>query len=167
MHILVTGAAGRVGSYTVKYLLARDYNVTALDVIPLPAPILATFPPSHTTLLQTAVCDLTDFNAFETILRAANPPIEGVIHHGSIPDLLTLDPRIVHNNNVTGSYNVMQTAASLGIKKIVQASSVNATGLSYSPPGHHRYDDIPVTEDTPMRPVSGATMTRLLTRLTV
>ena len=34
----------------------------------------------------------------------------------------------VHNNNVVGSYNALSAAARLCIKRVCQASSINATG---------------------------------------
>jgi nucleoside-diphosphate-sugar epimerase len=51
---------------------------------------------------------------------------------GAIPNPINVDPRVCHKVNVTASYNMMWTAASRGIMRIVQASSVNATGLCYS-----------------------------------
>ena len=34
MHILVTGASGRIGRYVVKELLSAGHNVTSVDVLP-------------------------------------------------------------------------------------------------------------------------------------
>jgi len=155
MHILLTGASGQVGSHTLLYLLKRNHKITALDLVPLPPAVLS--------LLQTLSaeqqanctfhqCDLTDYRAFETILDEAKP--ESVVHLGAVPNPNTLDYRDVHNINVTSSYNVMRTCATSGIKRIVQASSVNATGLSYTPGDHQRFRQMPVTESHPILPVS-------------
>ena len=54
---------------------------------------------------------------------------------------------MVHNNNVVGSYNILRAAAELGIKRVCQASSVNATGASYS--RWPRYDYFPLDEEHP------------------
>lgn len=61
-----------------------------------------------------------------------SPPFDGIIHLSAIPSHNIVEDRLCHNINVTSSYNVMYTAAKLGVKRIVQASSVNATGLVYS-----------------------------------
>lgn len=154
MKILLTGACGKLGSHTLKYLLRRNHTIIALDRIPLLSFIvesLSDLTPAQQSNYKYYETDLTDFRAFEAILVETKP--DGVIHLGSIPNPLDLDPRIVHNNNVAGSYNVMQTAAKLGIERIVQASSANATGLSYTPEGHHRFYQMPVTETHPILPV--------------
>src|SRR4029079_9173395 len=54
---------------------------------------------------------------------------------------------IVHNNNVTGSYNALRAAVEQGIRKICQASSVNAIGLSFSREAH--FDYFPIDEKHP------------------
>jgi len=78
---------------------------------------------------------------------------------GAVPNPINVDFRVCHNTNVTASYNMMYTAASRGITKIVQASSVNATGLCYSDDKRRaqRFREqefgIPLTEkDTPYFP---------------
>lgn len=50
------------------------------------------------------------------------------------------------------SYNVLRTAVDHGVKRIVQASSVNAHGLSYAPPGHTKFSKFPITEEVERRP---------------
>ena len=54
--------------------------------------------------------------------------------------------------NVVGSYNVMRTAADNGIRKIVQASSVNATGLIFTHESRRKFEEIPLTEMSPRVP---------------
>jgi nucleoside-diphosphate-sugar epimerase len=146
-HVLLTGARGRVGSHTLNYLLARNLRVTSLDILPLSQTSLSTKHIHHTL-------DLTDYKAFEDILTTSPTKIDGVIHLGAIPDPLKHDARIVHNVNVTSSYNVLKTASDYGVRRIVQASSVNAHGLGYSPEGHHKWDELPHTEEVECRPVS-------------
>lgn len=149
MHILLTGAAGRVGSHTLTYLIARGHTVTATDLVPLPQTVLDSLPKGVTT----HICDLTDYKAFESLLKSCDPPIEGVIHLGAIPDPLSHDARVVHNNNVISSYNVLRTVSDYGVKRIVQASSVNAIGLGYAEEAHWHYDTLPFDEEYPIRPV--------------
>lgn len=157
VHILLTGASGKLGSHTLKYLLERHHQVTATDIVPLhPAVLESLSSQARKNLIAFLPCDLNDYEAFEAIVKGCRPVVEGLIHLGSIPDPTRHDPRYVHNSNVAGSFNVLQTAASLGIERIVQASSVNAVGLSYTPEGHHRFDALPVREDTPKRPVGQA-----------
>jgi nucleoside-diphosphate-sugar epimerase len=147
MHILLTGAAGLIGSHTLTYLISEGHSVAATDIVPLPAHVLPL--PAPSTFIQ---LDLTDFIPLETFLRSSQPQCEAIIHLGAIPNPLSLDWRTVHNVNVTSNYNILMTAVMLGIKRIVQASSVNAAGLSYTPDDHRMFDTLPMDEMTPMRP---------------
>jgi nucleoside-diphosphate-sugar epimerase len=154
MRILLTGAAGRLGSHTLKYLLRRGHTIIALDRVDIPSWLLESLSDLSAAQKEAYTwysLDVADYVSLEKLMRETK--VEAVIHLGSIPDPLSLDARIVHNNNVVGSYNIMQTAVSLGIMRIVQASSVNATGLSYTPDDHHRFYEMPVTEKHPLLPV--------------
>jgi len=72
---------------------------------------------------------------------------DGVIHMAAIPTPGHHPDHVVHNNNVVGSYNALRAAAENGIKRVCQASSVNAIGHSYS--RNSRYDYFPIDEDHP------------------
>ena len=65
----------------------------------------------------------------------------------AIPHPMQDPNHIVHNNNVTGSYNAMRAAVECGILRICQASSVNAIGQAYS--RTPRYDYFPIDEAHP------------------
>lgn len=148
MRILLTGATGRVGQYTLAHLAAEGHTVLATDVRPPPATAPA-FPANVTFV----TADLTSIPAVDSLFDAAKA--DGVIHLGAYPmPLPGLDDRELHNNNATSSYNVLRTAVDRGVTRIVQASSVNAHGLSYAPPGHTKFDKFPITEEVERRPVS-------------
>jgi nucleoside-diphosphate-sugar epimerase len=158
MHILLTGASGAVGSHVLLYLLAEGHRVLAVDLHPFPEAVIVKVSqiPKHAQAAHTfAQCDLTDYKAFEAILQSAQPAVEGVIHLGAIPNPTGHDDRNVHNNNVVGSYNVLKSSALYGVKRIVQASSVNALGLTFTPAEHRRFSKLPISEDIPTTCVSG------------
>lgn len=128
MHFLVTGASGLVGGRTVDYILSLGgHSVLATDIRPRPDDAKPL--PTGSQFFQ---ADLTLVKEVDALYDASERPIDGVIHMGAIPNPINIDARLCHNINVTAGYNMMYTAASRGIKRIVQASSVNATGLSYS-----------------------------------
>ena len=89
---------------------------------------------------------LADTNDYERLLGAFQG-CDAVIHMAAIPSPDRHPNHIVHNNNVTGSYNVMRAAIECGITRICQASSVNAIGLSYSRVAH--FDYFPIDENHP------------------
>lgn len=154
MHILVSGASGLVGGHTVKHILSLGgHTVLATDIKPLPF----TFElPSSSSFFQ---ADLTSFEQVDALFDSSKEPIDAVIHMSAVPNPVNIDYRLCHNTNATAQYNMMYTAASRGVKKIVQASSVNATGLVYSDNKRRmkRFQEmdigLPLTEkDTPFLP---------------
>jgi len=153
MHILLTGAAGSVGGATLRYLLAQGHRVTAIDIIAIPPALLVGIEKQAQSNLSAHILDLASFSALDAIIEAATPSIDGAIHIGGIPNPLNHDPRVTYGVNVTTNYNILQTCAKYGINRIVQASSVNAYGLSFTPPGHKHFDELPISEKTTPKPV--------------
>lgn len=152
LHILLTGGSGLLGSHTFGYLLQRGHRVRSLDRAPLPEPVAAKLSKSFSSdSYSSEVVDLKDYSALEDVF--AGEKYDGVIHLSAIPHPIGTDPREVHNNNVVISWNVLQTAVSHGIRRITQASSVNAVGLSYTPEGRQRFSHLPITEKQPFEGV--------------
>ncbi|WWC85650.1 uncharacterized protein L201_000516 [Kwoniella dendrophila CBS 6074] len=151
MHVLLTGSAGVVGSSTLAYFLEQGHKVTALDIIPLPTIITDTFPKGYEANLNPYVIDLKDIRKLEAIIEESIEKIgkfDGCVHIGGIPNPLSHEPTFVYNTNVTTNYNILQTCVKYDIKRIVQATSVNGYGMSFCPPGHKYWDELPVTEQT-------------------
>lgn len=147
MHVLLTGATGRCGQRTLKLLVQGGHTVLATDQ--LPPPSTEPLPPG----VKFQLASLTDLSNVDALF--ADAQFDGVIHLGAIPNPRPeLDDRELHNNNVVSSYNILRTAVDKGVKRIVQASSVNAHGLSYAPEGHTTFDRFPITEEVERRPVS-------------
>ena len=134
--IVVTGAAGRLGRRVVQLLVDRGKEVVATDQLPaddLPA--------------KFARCDLMDAKAVEGVLRDA----EAVVHMGAIPGPMRVDPRVIFDNNVTSTFNVMTSAAELGLRRVVFSSS--AFGMGWAHDGNAfgpLY--LPLDEEHPMMP---------------
>jgi nucleoside-diphosphate-sugar epimerase len=54
--------------------------------------------------------------------------------------------------NTMGSYNIIESACKLGVKKIILASSITTYGVSYAE-GDVDYPHFPLTEDSPTEPM--------------
>ncbi|WVR06141.1 hypothetical protein IAU60_003171 [Kwoniella sp. DSM 27419] len=151
MHVLVTGAAGLIGSHVMVALLDQGHSVLASDINPLP-PVVIDQIQRHGDRVQQVTGDLTRVDFVDQLFASSTTPLDGVMHIGGIRSPVGLDPRLVHNINVVATYNILQTAAAKGIKRIVQASSCNALGLSWTSPEHWGLDAVPLNEESPMRP---------------
>ena len=136
MRIAITGGTGRIGRAVIELALTQGHNVVNIDR----APPQESTDASNVAFIQV---DITQYAEFEQALRGC----EALIHLAAIPAPGHHPDHEVHNNNVTGSYNAMRAAVEVGIQRVCQASSVNATGLSYSRWPH--FDYFPLDEKHP------------------
>ena len=134
--IVVTGAAGRLGRRVVQLLVDQGKEVLATDQ--LAADDLPT---------EFVRCDLGDAPAVEGILKGS----EAVVHMGAIPGPLREDPRVIFDNNVASTFNVMMSAAEQGLRRIVFSSS--AFGMGWAHDGNAFVPlYLPLDEEHPMMP---------------
>jgi nucleoside-diphosphate-sugar epimerase len=136
MKIAVTGGIGSVGKAVVDMALAQGHSVVSIDRISPSNDVRK----AGVTYLQ---ADITDYPAMENAFRDC----DAVVHMAAIPAPGGHPDYEVHNNNVVGSYNVLRAAVEVGIQRVCQASSVNATGLAYS--RWPRFDYFPLDEQHP------------------
>lgn len=134
--IVVTGAAGRLGRRVVQLLLDRGYEVLATDRIPTDDPAT-----------EFILGDLNQQELVESLLRGA----EAVIHMGAIPGPLSADSREIFENNIQSTFNVMMTAAEMGLRRVVFSSS--AFGMGWAHDGAAFVPlYLPLDEEHPMMP---------------
>lgn len=129
-RIVVTGAAGLIGRATVAHLVAAGARVTGFDLSPEAA----------MDGIAWVVGDITD----EGALRSALAGADAVVHLGGIAGMDVTDDITTYRINTVGTYAVFSIAASLGVQKVVYASSINASGLPLGrlkPPTHLPYDE--------------------------
>lgn len=136
MKIAVTGGSGRIGRAVIDMALTRGDSVVSIDRVNPEGHV----DPSNITFIQ---ADITDYSAFENALRGC----DALVHMAAIAAPGYHPDHEVHNNNVTGSYNALRAAVEVGIQRVCQASSVNATGLAYS--RWPRFDYFPLDEEHP------------------
>jgi UDP-glucose 4-epimerase len=133
MRIAITGGSGRVGRAVIELALSQGHSVVSIDRTP----------PAHDTpqpSVSFIQADITEYRDFEQALRGC----QALVHLAAIPSPGGHPDYEVHNNNVVGSYNALSAAARLGIARVCQASSINATGAAFSRWPH--YDYFPLDE---------------------
>ena len=136
MKIAVTGGSGGIGRAITDLALTSGHQIVSIDrAVP-------TEPLAHADL-RYVLADTGDYDA----LVAAFAGCDAMIHMAAIPHPMKDPNHVVHNNNVTGSYNALRAAVECGILRISQASSVNAIGQAYS--RVPRYDYFPIDENHP------------------
>jgi nucleoside-diphosphate-sugar epimerase len=129
-RICVTGATGKAGRTAVRDLREHGYDVIATD-------IAVTTDDRNAGVLR---ADLTDYGQATEVLRGT----DAVVHLANIPAPGLATPAVTFNTNVTMNFNVFHAAASLGLSRVVWASSETTLGLPFGA-GKPRY--APVDED--------------------
>jgi uronate dehydrogenase len=124
--VLLTGAAGRIGTVLRGGLPERGWAVRCLDVVP----IVDTRPGE-----EQVVADVTDLAAVVDAAEGAG----AVVHLAGISGESTW-PAISHAN-IQGTYSVLEAARRAGIPRVVLASSNHATGFTPRPDGRPLRED--------------------------
>lgn len=112
--ILVTGGSGKLGRSVVSDLQEHGYRVINADRHLL----------DSCRTMRVDLCDLGQ-------VYGAMPGCDAVVHLAAIPAPNADPPEVVFGNNVISTFNVLQAASVLKIKKVVIASSLSALGLAY------------------------------------
>jgi nucleoside-diphosphate-sugar epimerase len=124
-RVCVTGATGKAGRAAVRGLRHQGYQVVATD--------------NRLTSDDVAAgvlrADLTDYGQATEALRGT----DAVVHLANIPAPGMSTSAVTFNDNATMNFNVFHAAASLGLARVVWASSETTLGLSF---GHGR-DQVP------------------------
>jgi UDP-glucose 4-epimerase len=123
--VLVTGGVGTVGTAVVQRLLASGWRVRIIDR--LPAEELPEAAQALLAQVEYAACDINDIDA----LRPQMAGCEQVVHMAALASPVLGRPEDVFRVNAEGTFKVFQAAAEAGIRRVVQASSINAVGLYY------------------------------------
>lgn len=142
-RIAVTGGCGKAGRAVVEDLTSHGFDVTNID-------IAASTHPDEPTL----IADLTAIGQTTEALRDH----DAVIHLAAIPAPNILTDAETFRTNMMSTYNVMSAAVSLGMSRIISASSETLIGLPFDrePP---RY--APIDEDHPLLPESHYALSKL------
>ncbi len=151
MRILVTGAAGFIGSHVAEAFHRAGHEVVGLDNLStgkrenLPSEI------------NLVVMDLADEARLETLFRDFQPEV--VSHHAAQVNVrVSWDkPAEDARANILGSLALLGQATRGGIQKIIYSSS---GGAAYGEPTR-----LPVAEDHPVHPLSNYGVSKYTTEL--
>lgn len=165
MRVLFTGGSGKAGKYVVAYLAAQGHRVLNVDRVPLRHPGVADL-----------IADITDsgqmFNAMSAYAGddemedgKGHRLFDAVVHFAAIPALKIAPDNETYRVNVMGTYNVIEAAVKMGIRKIIVASSETTYGVCFSD-GVVDPKVLPLDEDYPIDPMDSYGMSKKVNEVT-
>lgn len=112
--VLVTGAAGLLGRFVVRELLAHGYTVRGLDRR------------QGETDIEWFVGDVTD----PALVAKAIAGADAVLHIAAIPNIWSGDGQTIMRVNLLGTYTVFEAAEAAGLKRAIFCSSDSVAGYT-------------------------------------
>jgi nucleoside-diphosphate-sugar epimerase len=143
--IIVTGGSGKAGRATISELEAHGYIVRNVDQA-------GTSPPGNPAFL---LADLSDYG--QTVDAMAG--YDAVVHLAAIPAPHMYTDEFTFRNNTLSTYNVFQAAVTLGMERVVWASSETVLGLPFD---DEKPDYAPIDEGQTPYPESAYSLSKLL-----
>lgn len=135
MRVLITGGAGLVGTPISRRFVQLGWDVRVIGIDP----------DSDLADVHYAQCDIRDFDA----LKAHVQGCDAIVHLAAIPSTRTHPNAELFDINVAGTFNVFEAAEQAGVKRIAQASSINAIGGFWGC-DDRRYEFFPLDEAHPL-----------------
>jgi len=124
MIIGVTGSEGKLGRATVARLRADGHEVVGFDLAgPAGSGFTRLDLADYGQVLDAFLGVTARHSGFDALVHLAAIPVNGLV-----PDVTTFE------NNVMASFHVLLAAHRAGIRTVVTASSITATGFPYDVP---------------------------------
>ena len=164
-RIVFTGGSGKAGRYSLQQLNAKGYDILNVDL-----------KDAKVDGVYTLTADLTEsgqvFNALTTHFgyggyergKPPSPP-DAVVHFAAIPRILAEPDNKTYAANVMSTYNVIEAACKLGVKKIIIASSETTYGVCFAE-GDKDYKKFPLEEDYEIDPMDSYGLSKLVNEQT-
>jgi nucleoside-diphosphate-sugar epimerase len=165
MRIFFTGGSGKAGKHVIPYLLNQGHRVMNVDLARLDYPGV-----------DNLIADITDsgqmFNAMSSYAGLDEleqgdgvPKFDAVVHFAAVPRILLTPDNETFRVNTIGTYNVIEAAVKLGIKKIIIASSETSYGICFSD-GKTDPHVLPLEEDYDVDPMDSYGLSKVVNEKT-
>ena len=164
MRVLFTGGSGKAGKHVVAYLAAKGHRVLNFDRTPLGLPGVADL-----------MGDITDAGQVYSAMRThagydeqedgAAKLFDAVVHFAAVPRYGMVPDTETFRVNTVGTYNVIEAALKMGIRKVIIASSETTYGVCFSD-GEVDPKVLPLEEDYDIDPMDSYGMSKKVNEVT-
>ena len=164
MRIFFTGGSGKAGKHVAAYLAEQGHQVTNADLTGLGHPAVADLRVDLTDAGETFSA-LAGLATFDELDLPEQPTYDAVVHFAAVPRILLASDSATYATNVLSTFNVLEAATRLGVRKIVFASSETTYGICFGQ-GDRRPLYVPVDEEHPTVPEDAYAMSKVASEVT-
>lgn len=164
MRVLFTGGSGKAGKHVVPWLVAQGHRVLNFDRVPLGLPGV------HDLLGD--ICDagqvysaMRTHAGYEEMEDGAAQLFDAVVHFAAVPRYGMVPDTETYRVNTVGTYNVIEAALKMGIRKVIIASSETTYGVCFSD-GVVDPKVLPLDEDYDIDPMDSYGMSKKVNEVT-
>ena len=165
VRVFFTGGSGKAGRYAVRYLVEQGHRVVNGDMVPLGDPGVADLR-IDLTIAGQVFNALSAYAGFDELEAGTGVPrYDAVVHFAAIPAILVRPDNETFRVNALSTYNVIDAAVKLGIRKVIFASSETTYGICFAE-GEVRPEYVPIDEEHPTVPHDSYAMSKVVNEVT-
>ena len=165
MRIFFTGGSGKAGKHVIPYLLDQGHKVLNVDLVSLNYPGVVNLTADITDSGQMFNA-MTSYCGFDELEKGTGvPKFDAVVHFAAVPRILLKPDNETFRVNTVGTYNVIEAAVKLGIRKIIIASSETTYGICFSD-GETNPHSLPLEEDYDVDPMDSYGLSKVVNEKT-
>lgn len=164
-RIIFTGGTGKAGRHAIPHLLGKGYKILNIDLKPLDHPDVHTLITDITDLGQVFNALTTHFG-FERYNDGMPPKApDAIVHFAAVPRVMINPDNVTFAQNTVGTYNVLEAAMKLGVRKVIIASSETTYGVCFAE-GNKDYHSFPLEEDYDVDPMDSYGLSKVVNEKT-
>ncbi|MCQ2004477.1 NAD-dependent epimerase/dehydratase family protein [Rhizobium sp. NRK18] len=164
-RILFTGGSGKAGRHVVPWLIEAGYEVHNIDLVPLDCPGVTNLivDIADSGQVFNALSMHRDFPDLES--GKGVQPFDAVVHFAAIPRILIKPDNETFRVNVMGTYNIIEAAVKLGVRKVIIASSETTYGICFAE-GDREPHYLPLDEEYDVDPMDSYGLSKVVNEKT-
>lgn len=164
MRVLFTGGSGKAGRHVVPYLVEKGHRVLNFDRVALGHPAVHDLMGDITDAGQ-VYSAMRTHAGYEEMEDGAAKLFDAVVHFAAVPRYGMVPDTETYRVNTVGTYNVIEAALKMGIRKVIIASSETTYGVCFSD-GVVDPKVLPLEEDYDIDPMDSYGMSKKVNEVT-
>ena len=164
MRVFFTGGSGKAGKWAIRHLMSQGHHVVNVDQVPsgldCPELLIDLCDSGQVIGAMSQFVDTSELDAGTGI-----PVYDAVVHFAAIPRVMIGTDAECFRQNTLTTYNVIEAATKLGIRKVIFASSETTYAVCFAH-GELKPDFVPIDETHATVPHDSYAMSKVCNEMT-